>query len=291
MDLPHNQKLLLMAAAKVAEEDTDRRLQARAITDRYDFSQQPSGWIFDATRNLGSLGLIVPYNQDGTEDDQFVQLTAAGLRKAGTFEQAELEMLSRNQLSAGTTPHSDGTRFSDGSGYADAGYLEADQDPPVFPLISGKAIYDLPAPPSISSSGWTGIASKRERLVAVRALVPSALAAVEAMLSEGGFGHNNGPPLDADEGTLDALRSLHTALGEILSLADAGALDAERAPGLINDLAVYSRRAMEGLKADPLKYAVISGLTAMGTLIWGAQFLAGAALTGAFEAKREGKKR
>lgn len=285
MDLPDIQKLFLLAAATVAEEDTDRRMEARAVTDRYDFGQATSDWIFEATRNLGALGFLAPYTRDGRAEDQFVHLTPAGIRKARSFADAGLRVYPRGQERR-SVAHSDGSRFSDGTGYVDAGYVE-----PSY-VEDGAVALDFSRPASsVDSSMWTGIASKRDRLVAVRSLFPSAIAAVEAMLSEGGFGHNNGPPLDVDEGTLDALRGLYRALGEILSLADDGALDAGRGPGLINELAVYSRRAMEGLRIDPLKYAVIGGLTAMGSLIWGPQFLASAALTGAFEAKREGKQR
>ena len=79
---------LLVAALEVCEGDLERRLEARALTSRYNFDQPSSDWVFEAARNLGSLGLLVPYTRDGDADDQFIQLTKSGATRAAKLRNA-----------------------------------------------------------------------------------------------------------------------------------------------------------------------------------------------------------
>ncbi|WP_267396955.1 MULTISPECIES: hypothetical protein [unclassified Sphingomonas] len=111
MKLPVELERLLVAALVVSEGDLDRRLTAHALLKRYSFGRQPSGWIIDGVKELGSLGLLVDYNRDGTDEDQFVQLTSSGAAKA-------LRLVNAGFTLRMTTPHSDGSTFSDGSSYA-----------------------------------------------------------------------------------------------------------------------------------------------------------------------------
>lgn len=134
------QQLFLVAAAEVSEEDTDRRMEARAVTARFDFGQPSDDWLFEATKNLASLGFIAPYQRDGTAGDQFVHLTAAGIRKARALVTAGVRVHDRHEEGIGS-PHSDGSNFSDGSGYA-----------PTLPIV--PPVGDTSP---IDSSRWTGV--------------------------------------------------------------------------------------------------------------------------------------
>lgn len=179
MDLPDIQKLFLLAAATVAEEDTDRRMEARAVTDRYDFGQATSDWIFEATRNLGALGFLAPYTRDGRAEDQFVHLTSAGIRKARSFADAGLRVYPRGQERR-SVAHSDGSRFSDGTGYAAAGYVE-----PGY-VEDGAAALDFSRSAlSVDSSMWTGVKPPAvlagERLQKVRSAIVDIQAQVEKL--------------------------------------------------------------------------------------------------------------
>lgn len=153
MDLPDIQKLFLLAAARVSEEDTDRRMEARAVIDRYDFGEDSLDWIFETVRNLGALGFLSPYQRDGDAADQFVHLTAAGVRKARALAEGGLRVFARGE-GAGSVPHNDGSFFSDGTGYS--------TDVPA--TVSDTSDHQF-----IDSSTWTGI--KRPEVIAGERLV------------------------------------------------------------------------------------------------------------------------
>lgn len=142
LDLPVMHKLFLLAAARVAEEDTDRRMEARAVTKRFDFGQDSADWLFEVTENLGSLGLLAPYQRDGGGEDQFVHLTAAGVRKARELSAAGLRVFARDE-ERDAQPHSDGTFFSDGSGYRTG--------PRDGTAVAAEDIH------VVDSSAWTGV--------------------------------------------------------------------------------------------------------------------------------------
>lgn len=143
---------------------------------------------------------------------------------------------------------------------------------------------------AVDSSAWTGISSRKERLIAVRSLIPLARAAVEGMIAAlSDTGGNGAPPFDEREAAIEHLRSLHTALGELLKAADHGHLDDELGQGFAAEAARYARRAAHALRDDPMPYvasALLHGvLTACGLPSMGS-FLGGIAQNVQKNAKR-----
>lgn len=111
-------------------------------------------------------------------------------------------------------------------------------------------------PASVNSSDWTGVASRAERLVAIRHLLPLAQVAIESMIASlEQSGGNGGPPLDDRLEAADALRHLHSALGEILNALDRGAFNDGLGEGLAAEAVRYGRRAAQALRDDPMPYA------------------------------------
>lgn len=75
----------------------------------------------------------------------------------------------------------------------------------------------------IASSAWTGRRTAAQQAQIVRALVPAAVAGVETLIAEQERALHNGGPADPERvAALQALQSLHAALGELISLAEAG---------------------------------------------------------------------
>ncbi len=107
------------------------------------------------------------------------------------------------------------------------------------------------------SATWTGISSKKERLVAAKAMLPVAQAALENLINDlQRPGSNGGPPLDEHVEALDALRMLHGVLGEVIVKIEDGAESIFNGDGLLAEASRYARRAARSLKADPVPYAV-----------------------------------
>jgi hypothetical protein len=116
----------------------------------------------------------------------------------------------------------------------------------------------------VNSSEWTGASTPRERLVAVKALIPVAQGAVEQLIAAlEDNQHNGGPPLDDRHAALAALRNLHATLGQLLLIADDGALDREYNGGLVDEAVRYAKRAIRSLKHDPLPYATAATILAI----------------------------
>jgi hypothetical protein len=75
----------------------------------------------------------------------------------------------------------------------------------------------------VASSSWTGRRTAVQQAQIVRALVPAAVAGVETLIAEQEQALHNGGPADPERvAALQALRSLHAALGELIALAGAG---------------------------------------------------------------------
>ena len=134
-------------------------MEARALTDRLDFGNQPSGWIIEAVRNLGALGYLAPYRRDGGDEDQFVQITPAGSRKA---EQLMAEGVGLTWLSE---------QLSEERRLA-----ERSEEPPELQEPDGEVA-------AVESSNWTGRSTEPplagERLRSFQLLLGDAERAVE----------------------------------------------------------------------------------------------------------------
>lgn len=113
---------------------------------------------------------------------------------------------------------------------------------------------------NISASSWTGISNKRERLVAIKALVPVAQAGVESLMASLEIeSSNGGPMLDSHVAALENLRALHMQLGTFLEIAQNGDVDASFGLGALTEIGKYAKRAARELRDDPVPYAM-SGL-------------------------------
>lgn len=134
---------------------------------------------------------------------------------------------------------------------------------PLFALLKDDPAIE------VNPSAWTGISSRKERLIAVRSLIPLARAAVEGMIAAlSDTGGNGAPPLDEKEAAIEHLRELHEALGELLTAAEHGHLDDELGQGFAAEAARFAKRAAHALRDDPMPYvasALLHGvLTACG---------------------------
>lgn len=77
--------------------------------------------------------------------------------------------------------------------------------------------------PPISAAKWTGTRSTTEQVRVVIALGYDALAGVEALLEEQERPLHNGGPVDPERAkAIEKLKELHTELGDLLRLAEAG---------------------------------------------------------------------
>ncbi len=127
-----------------------------------------------------------------------------------------------------------------------------------FNLLSGGEAEGQPT--TSESSTWTGIKSQSERLRTIRKILPLAQAAVEGMIASlSDTGGNGAPLLDEREEAVGHLRQLHTVLGDLLAVADAGHLADELGEGLAAEAARYATRAARALRDDPMPY-VTAGL-------------------------------
>jgi hypothetical protein len=118
--------------------------------------------------------------------------------------------------------------------------------------------------PNFDASAWTGATKPAARLAAVKTLLPVAQAAIERLIEKlDEPRHNGGPPLDTTVEALEALRSLHSMLGEILQAADEGKLDHAYSEGMAQEAARYAKRAAKQLRDDPIPYAMAALLLAV----------------------------
>lgn len=131
-------------------------------------------------------------------------------------------------------------------------YLETGGGEPVRQL---PGVYD--------SSAWTGVTGAGQKIKAIRTMVPVSLSAIEVLLSYlEAPSHNGGPPLDEVTEAIKNLRSLHRALGEMLSAASEGGLE-RISPGAFDEVSHYAKRAAKCLKDDPMPYAMSATILAV----------------------------
>jgi hypothetical protein len=77
--------------------------------------------------------------------------------------------------------------------------------------------------PKLVSAAWTGRRTAAQQAQIVRSLVPPALAGIEALIAEQEQALHNGGPADPERiVALEALRALHSSLGELITLAETG---------------------------------------------------------------------
>jgi hypothetical protein len=139
---------------------------------------------------------------------------------------------------------------------------EADQVDPFASTAQPNWMGD----PPYDSAAWTGGATTASRLAAVKTLLPVARAAVERLIeSLDAPRHNGGPPLDETVEAIDALRTLHKMLGQILDAADDGMLDQAYNEGMVLEACRYAKRAAKKLRDDPMPYAMSALLLAVFT--------------------------
>jgi hypothetical protein len=114
----------------------------------------------------------------------------------------------------------------------------------------------------LPSSQWTGIQSKRERLMVARRLLPLVQASVEGLIAELERPQGNGgPPLEYREEALQNLKALHEVLGR--SIADLESGRGSISDKLMGEAAGYIARAARSLRDDPMPYLVSGGVAAM----------------------------
>ncbi len=117
------------------------------------------------------------------------------------------------------------------------------------------------------TSEWTGVESARQRLVAIKTLVPVVRASIETLISTLEFpNHNGGPPLDEHKAAIENLRNLHKKLGELLELEDVRQLSSDLGNGLLVEIARYGKRAARELRNDPMPYAMSATLLSILTV-------------------------
>ena len=115
---------------------------------------------------------------------------------------------------------------------------------------------------------WTGQLSRAQRLMQVKTMVPVAMGAIDQLIAHlEQSGPNGGPILDHKSEAVQALRKLHSALGNILSSIDDGSLMDNFGEGLPADAARYAIRAAEALIDDPMPYSVSALLLAIFTAL------------------------
>lgn len=130
--------------------------------------------------------------------------------------------------------------------------------------ISDHVSAEIIRRPGYDASAWTGAAGPKERLLAVKTLMPIAQNAVEQLMALlEAPGHNGGPPLDEVEEAIDELRHLHAALGALLAAAEESRLADAFNDGLATEAARYAKRAARALRGDPVPYALAASVLAV----------------------------
>jgi hypothetical protein len=113
------------------------------------------------------------------------------------------------------------------------------------------------------SRAWTG-AQRVYRIEIIKALVPSAMDALNGLIRQLETpGHNGGPPLEDVNEMLACLRQLHSALGRLLAAAD-GDAEADIFDGAITAVQRFATRFANMVRDDPVKYglATLIGVSA-----------------------------
>jgi hypothetical protein len=227
--------------------------------------------VEEALERLLSLLLVrVQRKLDTNEELEFQQLRRALMRERGVSERLP-RLVTENSESGGVwsvlREHSD--QWEPRREYV------REQMRSVFDFVRSLERDEL-----LSSSGWTGIESKRERLKAARELLPLAEATVAALIAELERPQGNGgPPLEDRAEAIENLRKLHRVIGELLAK-----IEGEAAPSLsqrlLDEATGYLTRFAHSVRNDPMPYLVSAGLFSVFAALGGGPvggFLAGVA--------------
>jgi hypothetical protein len=142
-----------------------------------------------------------------------------------------------------------------------------DREEPSYLTIGGERITVggnrllAPRPPeaaeeiSTTSSAWTGIETPATQLNRTRELLPLAQEAIATLICEyESSRHNGGPPLGDRQEAIEALKGLHSSLGQIIRAIDDGEFNDGLGGGLAADAARCVARASAALRNDPVPY-------------------------------------
>lgn len=126
---------------------------------------------------------------------------------------------------------------------------------------------------ALASSAWTGRPSLKQQIAIVKALAPSALEAVERMISNEESALGNGGPVDPDRAqALSHLRELHRALGELIGIAERD----QPIEGALKRLQTVKQEAKIALgKVAAAMPVTASAIVAFGTVVGIADFFTG----------------
>ena len=128
---------------------------------------------------------------------------------------------------------------------------------------------------ALNAADWTGLTTAKQRLVAIKTLVPVTQASIMTLIATLETpNHNGAPALDEHRNAIENLRELYKKLGEILELEDENRLNSSLGAGLLAAAAKYGKRAARELRNDPMPYAVSAMLLAVLTT-FGAPGIAG----------------
>lgn len=119
---------------------------------------------------------------------------------------------------------------------------------------SGIGTADAIAEPVIESDSWTGLSSRSKQLVAMRDQLQIVERAVAHLIENLEAPGNGGPPLDEHKEAIEALRSLHRKLGEILGSIDRGTFNDELGDSLAAESFRLGSRIISKLRGDPARY-------------------------------------
>lgn len=147
----------------------------------------------------------------------------------------------------------------------------------LMPLIDkAEAAAFAPTNTEVANSAtWTGVETAKQRLVAIKTLVPVTQASIMTLIATlEAPNHNGAPALDEHTNAIENLRELHKKLGEILELEDEKKLNSSLGLGLLAEAAKYGKRAARELRNDPMPYAMSAMLLAVLT-VFGAPSIAG----------------
>jgi len=117
------------------------------------------------------------------------------------------------------------------------------------------------------TSGFTGLTNERERIQAIKLLIGPSLTSIDALIADLDHRHNGGPELDDGKEKVELLRSLHSALGELLDRADRGHLGSDLSAGLVAEIYGLCRRLKKAFMSDPLPLSIVLTIAGIGSLL------------------------
>lgn len=139
---------------------------------------------------------------------------------------------------------------------------------------SGRARTSVTGEP-VNAGQWTGIPGRSGRLIAVKAELSVAAAAIDQLLGdlESSFGGNCGPLFDEHQQAIDDLRRLHDMLGKVLKAIDEGRYNDDLGDALILHIGRFGPRVLDAVKSDPARFLsaglIMAVFSACGLAEWG----------------------